>query len=278
MKIGYSTWGMPLEDVAKAIPRLAAMGYRGIEFTVLKEYSTSLETLDAGRRSQIRDLLGAHGLELAAIAAHSSLAHSDPALHAANMWRLEGAVRLAAELDPESPPPINTTTGGRPEEWDALKGLLVERLGRFCEFAGSMGVKVALEPHVGGALDLPGKTLWLLDRVGSPHLKVNCDYSHFLAQGLSPEETVPQLAPHSVHTHVKGVHGVTPDFQFVTPGEDDFDYANYFRVIENAGYRGFHTLEVSKHVQARPGYEPFSHAQLGYDTLTRAYAAAGLKS
>ena len=35
MKLGYSTWGMPLVEIDEAVPILAAQGYNGIEITVI---------------------------------------------------------------------------------------------------------------------------------------------------------------------------------------------------------------------------------------------------
>ena len=105
---------------------------------------------------------------------------------------------------------------------------------------------------------------------------LNLDYSHFQAVGMSVAESVPQLATHTIHTHVKGVAGRWPDHVFVTPGEDDFDYADYLRATSAAGYRGHETVEISKMVVARVGYEPFAHAQLAYDTLSAAARRAGL--
>lgn len=276
MKLGYSLWGMPEVEFHKAILRLSVMGYQGVELVVLDRYTTRLESLGPAERRGIRQLLDDHGMELPAIAAHSPLVGVDDAEYQRSKWRLEGAVQLAVDLVADNPPAINTTTGGKPEDWDRIRDALVDRVGALCAYAGAHGVDVAMEPHIGSAIDRPEKMLWLIDAVRSPHLKVNCDYSHFQAQGLSVEATVPQLVPHTVHTHVKGVNGVAPDFRFITPGEDDYDYARYLRVMAQAGYVGFQSVEISVHVQRRPGYDPFAHAQLAYDTLSRAFAEAGV--
>ncbi|MCS6860855.1 MAG: sugar phosphate isomerase/epimerase [Abditibacteriales bacterium] len=277
MRLGFSTWGMPQIPMDVAVPRLAAMGYEGIEITVLPPYVTALEKMDAAERGRIRQMLKEHRLALPAIAAHSSLVATDAEQHRANMTRLRGAVDLAVQWADDAPPVVNTTTGGKPEEWEQLKGLLVERLGELVEFAAARGVTIALEPHVGGAVDRPEKVLWLMEQIASPFLKVNLDYSHFQAQGWTVEESVPQLIPYTVHTHVKGVRGIVPQFEFLVPGEDEFDYAHYLRVTRDAGYDGFQTVEVSVMVQRRPDYEPFAAAELASRTLARAFAEAGIE-
>ena len=55
----------------EAIPRLAAIGYTGLELTVLPGYTTAVELLDQVARKRIRELLRDHGLTLTALAAHS---------------------------------------------------------------------------------------------------------------------------------------------------------------------------------------------------------------
>jgi sugar phosphate isomerase/epimerase len=276
MKLGYSTWGMPQVPIDEALAAIARMGYQGVEITVLPRYTTALETLDTGERRRIRRLLDTHGLELPAIAAHSSLLAEEPEAHAANMARLKGAADLAAEWGGEHPPAVNTTTGGRREAWEEVRHRLVDRIGELVDYARGRGVTVAIEPHVGATLDTPEKSLWLLEQVRSPFLMLNLDFSHFEAVGLPMEETVAALAPHSIHTHVKDTRGRYPDHEFLIPGEGGFDYAAYLRATRAAGYEGFITAEVSVMVQRRPGYDPFAAAEQSYRALAAAFAEAGI--
>jgi len=277
MKLGYSTWGMPKVPVDEALAHLAGLGFDGVELTVIPGYTTELIKLDAVERSRIRRLLEKHHLILPAIAAHSSLLSDDAATHAANMARLKGAVDLAVEwVQGDIIPAIDTTPGGRPEEWDAVRDLLVERTRELVEYAQARNVTIAMEPHVNAAIDTPEKVLQLLELVDSPYLKVNFDISHFNIQGLAIEETVAALAPYTVHTHVKDERGLVPDFEFLIPGEGNFDYVTYLKAMQAHGYDGFITVEVSVMVQRRPGYDPFAAATLSYETLSRAFIEAGI--
>ncbi|MBM4435804.1 MAG: sugar phosphate isomerase/epimerase [Actinobacteria bacterium] len=272
MKLGYTLWGMPDVPVGESIPRLAAMGYQGVELSVLPRWNTSLERLGPAERRLLRSVVATQGLELTAISAHGSLL--DPVRHDDAAWRLRGAVDLAAELDPTRPPVVVTGSGGTPEQWDAVKQQLVDEFSTHCTYAGERGVTIAIEPHVGAAIDEPHEMRWLIERV--PGLRINGDYSHFLGLGLSVADSMAPLTPWIVHTHVKGTRGRWPDHEFLTPGEDDFDYAAYLRAIRDAGYAGFSTVEVSVMVQRRPGYDPFAHARLGYHTLAAAFERAGI--
>ena len=133
-----------------------------------------------------------------------------------------------------------------------------------------------MEPHVGAVIDTPEKILQLLELVDSPYLKVNFDISHFDIRGLTIQDTVAALAPHTAHTHVKDQRGRVPNYEFLIPGEGDFDYLSYLKAMQAHGYDGFITVEVSVMVQCRPGYNPFVAATLSYETLSRAFIEAGI--
>ena len=278
MNLGYSTWGMPTVPIDVAIPHIAQLGFDGMELAVGPRFITELSTLNAAERKRIAGLLKQHNLALPAIAAHSSLMETDPEAHAQNIWRLKGAADLGVELaQGDNPPAINTTSGGQPEAWDAQKQFLAERIGELVEYTRTLGVTVAMEPHIGGLIDTPDKVLELLDLVGSPYLKVNFDISHFDIIGIPTEESVAALAPHSAHTHVKDQRGLAPDFEFLIPGEGPFDYVNYLKLMQQHGYDGFITAEVSFMVQAREDYDPLAAATLSYETLSRAFTNAGIE-
>ena len=278
MKLGYSTWGMPKIPVDRALEHLAALGYDGVELTVIPGYTTELSTLDKAERSRIVGLLKKHNLDLPAIAGHTSLLATDPDEHAQNMARLKATVDLAVDwaIDGELPC-IDTTAGGKPEEWDAVKSALVERTAELVDYAKSKGVIIAMEPHVSTAIDTPARALELLRLVDSPYLKLNFDISHFNIQGISIDESVSALAPHTVHTHVKDERGQVPDFEFLIPGEGEFDYVYYLRAMQQQGYSDYVSAEVSIMVQRRPNYDALDAATQTYQTLAAAFDEAGIQ-
>ena len=277
MKLGYCTWGMPTVPVDTFIPFLSRLGYDGIEITVIPGYSTELSTLDAVERKRIAALLKEHHLALPAIAGHTTMIERDPDTAALHWSRLTAAVDLALDWAQDgTPPAIDTTVGGTPEQWDELKPLMIERVGALVRYGEQCGVVIAIEPHVGSMLDTPARVLELLDAVPSPNLKLNFDISHFNVMGIPIAESVGALARHTVHTHVKDERGVVPDFQFLIPGEGEFDYVTYLREMRAQGYAGFITAEVSIMVQRRPGYDPLAAAEQTYHTLAHAFEQAGI--
>ncbi len=277
MQIGYSTWGMPEVTIDDALGHLAGLGFTGVEPTVIPGWSTELDTLDDGERRRIRALFDDHGLDMPAVAGHRSLL-AEGAEHDENWRRLTGAVDLCAGWAPAggAPPSLDTTLGGRPDDWEPRRDFIVERVGQLVEYGAAAGVVIALEPHVGSALDTPERTVWLLQQIDSEFLKLNFDISHFEVLGLPTDQTVAALAPHSVHTHVKDQRGRSPAHEFLIPGEGPFDFAAYLRAMDGAGYRGYITAEVSMMVQRRPGYDPLAAADFTYRTLDKAFREAGL--
>jgi sugar phosphate isomerase/epimerase len=277
MKLGYSTWGMPKVPIDTAIRHLAGLGFDGIELTVIPNFTTELSTLDQHERKRIHDLLNEHELELAAIAAHSSLLEDDAEAHARNIWRLCGACDLAVELATGPTLPIvNTTPGGRSDQWDELKHRLAKRTAELAAYARDRGVVIGMEPHVDAIIDTPAKALEFLDLVDASNVKLNFDISHFDIAGIPTEESVAALAPHSAHAHVKDQRGRVPEYEFLIPGEGPFDYVEYLEAMRRHGYDGFITAEVSFMVQRRPNYDALAAADLTYRTLAHAFDVAGI--
>ncbi|MBI2940161.1 MAG: sugar phosphate isomerase/epimerase [Chloroflexi bacterium] len=277
MKLGYSAWSMPRLPVDEQIRIVAEHGFQGTELIVIPGSSTDLDTLDQPERRRIRRLLDGSGLTLTSIAGYAGISDPDPERRAASLARVKATIDLAVDwAGPAGPPPVAVMGGERPEAWERVRDALAERFGELAEHARSRGVVVALEPHVGQAVDHPDRAVWLLERVGSPHFRLNFDISHFDVMGLHIDESVPKLAPYAVHTHLKDQRGRYPHFEFLIPGEGDFDYAAYLRAMHEAGYTGFITVEISVMVQRRPGYDPVAAARLSHETLSRAAADAGL--
>ena len=88
----------------------------------------------------------------------------------ASITRLREAVHLAAVLNPDDPPPINTLPGGAPGEWDAVRHRVVDEYARLGEYAAPRGVSLAIEPHVGAALSTPAQAVWLIEQIGLPNV------------------------------------------------------------------------------------------------------------
>lgn len=277
MRLGYTTWGMQTVPAEDSIPMLAGLGFDSIELTIVPGWRDELDLLTPSRRRRIKELLAEHGLALPALAAHRSLIATDPAVHAENWRRLQGAIDLAVELaSDEQPPVIDTTVGGKPSEWDQIRDLMLERVGRLCDYGAERGVAIAVEPHVSSALDTPDKVLWVIRTLGRENLKITFDISHFNVQGIPIEESVEKLVPVTAFTHIKDERGSAPDHEFLIPGEGEFDYVRYLKAMDRAGYTGDICVEISLMVQRRPNFDPYKAAEQTYRVVSAAFERAGI--
>lgn len=277
MKLGYTTWGMPKLTIDEAVATVAGLGYDGIEIAVLPGWTTAIDSLDKAERARILRLVNDAGLTISAVSGHAGLLEEDAGAHAANVARLHAAIDLAVEWAQEGRVPyVNTLSGGLTAGWEAQHRLFAERLLPVVEYAAQRGVVLAMEPHVDGLVDTPARMLEILRLVDSPALCVNFDISHFDILGMPTEESVAALVPYSVHTHVKDQRGRYPDYEFLTPGEGEFDYVRYLLAMQAAGYDGFINAEVSMMRQRKPGYDPVAACGLCYRTLAAAFEQAGI--
>src|SRR5215213_8692212 len=98
MWLSHSTWGMPRVPIADAVAHCAALGFDGLELTVIPGWVTDAAGLDRSERRRIRALYDEHRLELCGLSGNTPLLDTGSTDHAANMARLRGYLDLAAEL------------------------------------------------------------------------------------------------------------------------------------------------------------------------------------
>jgi sugar phosphate isomerase/epimerase len=277
MQLSYSTWGMKTVPIEIAVAHCAALGFDGLELTVIPGWTTDAATLDSAAQKQIRKLYDDHHLELCGLSGNSRILSDDPVECAHASARFQSYLELAAELQhPGERLTVSTTSGGDGDRWDDRKDELVDQIGMLALYAGTLGVTVGIEPHVGSALRRPEQALWLIEQIKSSALTIHFDISHFNVQGDDMEQVVAQLAPFSAHTHVKDERGLAPNHEFLIPGEGEMDYLRYLRAMERADYTGHIVVEISLMVQSRPNYDPLAAAATSYQVLSSAFEEAGI--
>lgn len=270
MHLAFSAWAMRELPVDRQIDIVRRAGYLGI--CLVSDPNFGL--LDA---PQVRRWLQEADLTLTAIAGHANLLAEDADQVTQNMARIRAGLDLAAELaGDDGPVPLVTMGFGTPESYASDAAALTDRFGELAQHAARSGGTLALEAHVGQAMDAPIKVAQLMQAVNSPHFRFNFDNSHFEVMGYDMDEYVPLLTPYAVHTDVKDQRGRSPNHEFLVPGEGDFDYARYLRALHAAGYDRWVTVEISVMVQRRPDYDPAEVAVRSHRTLVQAAQTAGV--
>lgn len=281
--LGFSLYGMKSLELSAAIKALAEIGYDCTELPVMPGWPADSAQLGAAARRDLKGALARRGVRLTALMENLPLA-GDDAQRAAFLERLRRAAALARDLAPEQPaagqpprPLIETILGGKPGEFDAVKGRLAERLGDWAKVAAEAEVIIAIKCHVSNAVQRPEQLLWLLEKVASPWLLAAYDYSHFELQGLELKATTDALLAKSAFIHVKDTQHAQGQRGFLLPGEGSTDYPSLFKLIAASAYKGDVLVEVSSQVSSRPGYEPLAAASRCFNHLADAMVKAGLR-
>jgi inosose dehydratase len=277
MLLGYSTWGMPDLPIDTIIQHLAGLGFDAIEIGVLPRFTTALDKLDAAERVRIPRLLHSYGLQLSAVSSYLNLMEQAAEQFDQNANYVQRAIQLAVEWARTGKPPVVISGfGGQPGDLATQQAQLVDRLSTLGDYAQAHGVTLALEHHVGAAVETPDQVVSIMQQVASPAVRINFDISHFNVVGIPIEESVSKMAPYAAHTHVKDERGLAPHYEYLIPGEGNFDYVRYLKAMQAHGYRGFVSTEISVMVQRRPNYDPLATATRSYAVLSQAFADAGI--
>ena len=277
MKIGYSLWSTKSMQVEDALREMHRIGYDCVEIDLTATGTSPVDALDPKRRKAIRQQLDDVGIELGGLVSshRDQIAGSDANKQGHETYRRE--LDLAVEWAKDGNVPVmDVAMGGKDVEWEQLKERIAEGVAETVRVSAERGVTVALEPHCGQAVDRPERMLWILEKVNSPYCKVNFDISHFNVAGIPIEVSVPAIAKHTAHTHVKDERGIFPNHEFLIPGEGVFDYVKYLKAMHAEGYTGDITCEISIMVQRRQGHDPVAAMEQTYRVLEGAFKEAGV--
>jgi sugar phosphate isomerase/epimerase len=97
------------------------------------------------------------------------------------------------------------------------------------------GVVVALENH-GGVTSTAEQVERFLDAIDSPWFGVNLDFGNF---SVDPYAEIARVAPRAVTTHAKLVSRFGDERRAI-------DYSQVRRIMEQAGYRGYLSIEYEE--------------------------------
>jgi inosose dehydratase len=274
--LGFTLYGMKSLSLDDALQTCAEVGYDNVELCLLDGYPTVPALLSATDRTKLRETLAAKKLRVSGLMENFTLLVDD-AKQQQQLERLKAAAQLAHDLDPKSPPPIETVLGGKPAEWEQVKERMAESLRVWARAAAEAKIVVAVKAHIMSAVQNPERLLWLHRAVDSPWIKLAYDFSHFQLQGLALDETLTAILPQTRFIHVKdGRMSADKKVEFLLPGEGTIDYGVYFRKLQDLGYRGDVVVEVSGMIFKQPGYDPRVAAQKSFAALASGLEKAGL--
>jgi sugar phosphate isomerase/epimerase len=128
---------------------------------------------------------------------------------------------------------------------------IVRMLKESVKIAENHGVILALENHIDYT---SAEILEILERVGSPNLKVNFDTGNTMRMMEDPVAAARRLGPHTVATHTKDVDAcrhVRPEewyfFSSVPVGTGLIDMPGVVQALRDCGYEGVLAVESDHH-------------------------------
>lgn len=260
MRIGVAGAIVPrdlkqLDD--RRVARLAELGLTGVG----THFRGDPATMPREDLRRAHDLLAAHGIAIVqSWGWHQPLVSDDEGTRKAGARTLGHAVRVARDLGagmvlsgpgsrnprgPWHPHPENHSQGAE----DALVRSLTEAA-QACE---EYGVPIALECHVTSTLDSVARVRRVLDRVGSPWIKVSLDPVNFIPDFATLWDTTPllhdlfdTLGPDIAAAHIKDAYAedrLIVHISETVPGDGHLDFDTFFRRFEELMPGGYGLVE-----------------------------------
>lgn len=157
-----------------------------------------------------------------------------------------------------------------------LKGLnrFKRTISMASELAEERGLRLGVEaPHRGTLAETLPQVVELLEAADIPNLGIDLDTSHMLNAEASTAEILDVLGKRVIHLALRdGYRGGA----FCTPGDGDFDFAEFLSLLAAAGYSGDATLELEPTREDASADDRANEAVRARDYLLPLAAAAGL--
>lgn len=253
MQVGVSMWSYVGHyqagkmDVLSFLDTAKGLGVDGVELLFCFWRDKESELPKAVRKAE--DL----GIKIASYAIGNDLTSDDPEKRREQVESIKEGVDTAVTLGTDRV----RVFAGHSKTVDFETGLqwIVEGLSEGAKYAGEKGVVLCLENH--GVLAGKGEQVkTILERVGSPALKANPDTGNFLLVNENPVDAVRVVAPMTGNVHFKDFRAAKPEetdhvyeglngarVVGTAIGEGDVDLPAVVKLLADAGYDGFLTIE-----------------------------------
>ncbi|MBI1294607.1 TIM barrel protein [bacterium] len=271
----YSYWHflpekVPIETVMDAAH---ALGLQGVEIL-----HRQMESDDNGYLQKLKRYAFQLGLDIYNLSIHQDFVHDDPAVRKQHIDHTLACIDMAHEM---GIPSIRINSGGfrkggsfddliKAKGWvEPWPGLtrddgfkwVTDAIEECLPHAEKRGVMLLLENHW-GLTTTADDMLRILQDVNSPWLKAILDMGNFLFED-DMYAGMQKVAPHIWLAHAKTYFGGGSWYTL------DLDYARIFRILRNAGWSGYCSIEME-------GAEDASTAvPKSIEMLRRAWAESG---
>ena len=228
----------------EAILALQRHGYDGLEARVEWKHKAGIGAeLSSQQRADVRGKVEGAGLRICAVASGVQVAEESESKRAQHMKDLHAYIDLAADLGAGI---VRTFGGPRPRDRELkyVIDYMVEAYQGTMAHATDRGVTVLLETHDEWCHSSEVRAV--VERVNDPCLRVLWDIIHPQRLMETPKETFASIGHLTCHVH--GHDGVYPEggkhVRITGLGEGVFDHATPLRMLDEAGFEGYFSVEV----------------------------------
>jgi len=234
----FSTLACPGWSIETVIARAEEFGYEGIEWRGGAQGHVRPD-MSVAQKTALRQLSADAGLMALAVTAYTSFVTDEE--RQSNLDELQRYVDLAAELDA---PYVRTFLGKLPEG-RKLDSSLYEKisdcLNTAADYADSVGVKIAVEPH--DAFVRASTIVPILSLVQHPALRVIWDIGNAFAAGEDLKESFELLKNRIAYVQVKDGTKHGTEWQLCSVGQGHVPLGMAFGLLLAHGYEGALSLE-----------------------------------
>lgn len=260
MRLGYNTNGFTSHALEDALRVIGGLGYRSVAITL---DHAALNPFAPDCAAQIRrvarlcrelDLLpvietGARFLLDPWHKHRPTLLEDDAPGRARRLDFLARAVAVAADL---GAPVVSLWSGARPPSSTAsereLDLRLADGLHQVCELAAGARLTIGFEPEPGMHIATMAEFDRIARAVDHPALRLTLDLGHAHLTEESAPATVRRYAAQLVNAHLEGMR--RPVHDHLLPWEGDMDLRAALAALDEVGYAGPATFELSRHSHA----------------------------
>ena len=252
MKLAYSSNAYMKFPIAKAIERIADLGYHAMEIMADRPHAWPATTTD----DQIKDIrycLDYHNLQRSNINAfmmtavqdfwHPSWIEPDEVFRRVRIVHTKDALTMADKFGATC---ITTEPGGPlPENMPREQALdiFVDGLKEVLQHAEEVGVKLLVEPEPELLIENTGQFLELTERLDSPMFGLNFDVGHFYCVGDDLPSTIKKLESFTHHYHLEDIAS-SRVHKHLIPGHGAIDFSAVLQAIRATNYDGWLTVEL----------------------------------
>ena len=239
--ITFSTLACPRWQIETVIAKASEFGYDGIEWRGGLQGHVQPD-MPAAKKALTRQGCSDAGLISLAVTAYTSFVSSSAEERQANVDELQRYADLAAELGAsyvrtflgELPP------GAFPDA--AMYEMMSECLNTASEYALSVGVKIAVEPHDDFARSAVVVPVFNQSQ-SHPALQVIWDIGNAFAVGENPDDGFDLVKERIAYVQIKDGKGRAPNWQLCALGKGEVPISQAFELLMVNSYQGALSVE-----------------------------------